>query len=111
MFLFTGVNNISLKCLGEPEAPCPTFPLSEATHPGLGQLLDHLDFLIRDEVVETHNPGPVPLVLLFHRPQDIARVPVVVVVTAEQLLLSARRLEREREGYTYKYKSTIPNSR
>ena len=36
--------------------------------------------------------GPVPLVLLFHRAQQVHGVAVVVVVTAEEPALSARRL-------------------
>ena len=67
------------------EYPC-------GSHPGLGDLLDLLDLLIRESVEVAHDVGTVPLVLLQHGLQQQPRVPVPVMVAAEKTAASPHRL-------------------
>lgn len=56
-------------------------------YPWLRQLLDPLDFCVRDDVKVAHNVGSVPLVLLFDGCQQKPGVTIVVIVTTEQSAL------------------------
>lgn len=54
------------------------------THPGFGQLLDLLHLGLRQHVQVAHNVRAVPLILLPEGPQQQPRVPLPVLVAAEQ---------------------------
>lgn len=78
------------------ECPC-------GSHPGLGDLLDLLDLLIRESVEVAHDVGTVPLILLQHGLQQQPRVPVPVMVAAEKTAASPHRLRVKGEKKVYAY--------
>lgn len=68
----------------------------KGTHSWLRQPLHKIDFVVRDDVEVAHDVGPVPLVLLLDRRQQVLGVAVVIVVAAEEPAGSAGGLgERE----------------
>lgn len=54
------------------------------SHPGFSQLLNLLNLLVWQDIQVTYDVGAVPLVLLFHGPQQETRVPLTILVAAEQ---------------------------
>ena len=62
-------------------------------HVWLGELLYGLDFVVGQGVEVAHDAGAVPLVLFHHGPQQQPRVPVAVMITAEQAAPLLLRLQ------------------
>lgn len=54
------------------------------SHLGFSQLFDFLDLFIWQEVQVAHNVRAVPFILLFNGLQQQVRVPVAILVTAEE---------------------------